>query len=91
MRALSFHPSFQFSRYFPECGAKVKTDSELAATEQKKTNQTILIGVICGIVGLVILGALLGTLLFMKHVKKARDAALMSTWKIDYDELLFDR
>ncbi len=69
----------------------MKTDSELAATEQKKTNQTILIGVICGIVGLVILGALLGTLLFMKHVKKARDAALMSTWKIDYDELLFDR
>ena len=75
--------------YYSTCGAEpMEIMSALTTPAQ---NPKTLSGIIVGVVAFLVLLAALAGIFVYRHIKRTRDAALMSTWKIDYDDLEFDR
>lgn len=81
-------PSDSF--FFSTCG--VQPDNyQVTIGAVIQDNPKTLAGIIVGVLAFVALAGGLAAIFVYRHIKSTREAALMSTWKIDYDDLQFDR
>mmetsp|Transcript_13939 Transcript_13939/g.35073 ORF Transcript_13939/g.35073 Transcript_13939/m.35073 type:complete len:324 (-) Transcript_13939:157-1128(-) len=73
--------------FFATCGAEPEAILEALVVQSDSKKLT---GVIVGIIGVIALLAALAGIFVYRHIRLTRQEALMSTWKIDYDELHFE-